>query len=168
VILAFQNCRGRPGPIMRRLTARQPQPTVLALAELHVRPGEPLPRLDGYSRAFVAARPDGHGGVALLLADAWRVTAAQWRCDPTAGRLWVQVEGALPEGLPLFLCVAYLPPRGSPGCPTDVPAWWLGWMRSGPGQRQLGQPCVAWTAMAARATPPTGQRRIPAGCGSQG
>ena len=126
MILAFQNCRGRPGPVMRRLAARQPQPTVLALAELHVRPGEPLPHLEGYSRAFTAARPDGHGGVALLLADAWRVTAAQWRCDPAAGRLWVQVEGALPEGLPLSLGVAYLPPRGSPGCPADVPAWWLG------------------------------------------
>ena len=110
---------------MWALAQRPQQPAALLLAEIHLQPGEALPRLPGYSRVFVAARPDGYGGVAILLADSWKVAAALWRSDAADGRLWVRVQGALPGGLPLFLGTAYLPPQGSPGCPEDVPAWFL-------------------------------------------
>ena len=99
---------------MWALAQRPQQPAALLLAEIHLQPGEALPRLPGYSRVFVAARPDGYGGVAILLADSWKVAAALWRSDAADGRLWVRVQGT-----------AYLPPQGSPGCPEDVPAWFL-------------------------------------------
>ena len=110
---------------MWALAQRPQQPAALLLAEIHLQPGEALPRLPGYSRVFVAARPDGYGGVSILLADSWKVAAALWRSDAADGRLWVRVQGALPGGLPLFLGTAYLPPQGSPGCPEDVQAWFL-------------------------------------------
>ena len=103
------------------------QLTALLLVEVHLQPSWPLPRLAGFSRQHVAARPDGRGGVAILLADWWPVQAALWRSTPADGRLWLRVTGLLPDDCPLMLGVAYLPPRGSGGCPADLDGHFLRW-----------------------------------------
>ena len=105
----------------------QEQLAALLLVETHQRPGWPLPRLHGFSRQFAAARPDGHGGVAILLADWWPVQAALWRSSPADGRLWLRVTGLLPDSRPLMLGVGYLPPRDSGGCPADIDGYFLRW-----------------------------------------
>ena len=63
--------------------------------------------------------------MAIHLADEWPVQAALWRSNATAGRLWVQISGALPGGLRLTLGGGYLAPAGSGGCPADIAAWWM-------------------------------------------
>lgn len=112
---------------MRGLAAMSARVAALLLVEIHLRPGWPLPQLNGFSRQFAAARPDGRGGVAILLADWWPVEAALWRSCPADGRLWLRVTDLLPDGCPLMLGVGYLPPRSCGGCPADLDGHFLRW-----------------------------------------
>ena len=106
------------------LTAQHPH--AISLTETWASEARPLPSLDGYGRAFQACRPGGKGGVAILLADSWAVTAKEWvgHSRPADGVLWVSIAGALAEGQALFLAVCYLPPVHSGGCPQEREEWW--------------------------------------------
>lgn len=115
----LQNLQGSAGPL-QHLAAERPD-GILVVEPWH----HPLPSVDGYSRCFEAARSGaaaGRGGVAQMWADSMPARVALWRARPADGVLWVTLTGLLPQ--PLYVCLCYLPPKHSGGCPADLESWW--------------------------------------------
>jgi exonuclease III len=90
---------------------------VVALTETHHLAGDTLPTIAGF-RSFDIARPatklgaNPHGGLAVFVRETWADDTTVWKTASDASRMWLRLDnGSLP---PLFLCIVYAAPKGSP------------------------------------------------------
>jgi hypothetical protein len=92
---------------------------IVILIETHHFPGDTFPVLPGFCY-FDVARPvttqgvvqKHSGGIAVLVKDTWANSTAVWKTAGDGTRIWLHLDNAFQR--PLFLCIVYVTPQGSP------------------------------------------------------
>ncbi len=119
------NCRGAATvPDWEGIISGAGEPELLFLVETHVLPGGSLPVIAGYDVVVDVPRPErfvdgclrGAGGIAVLVRADSRLGdhVSVWRRSENGSHVWLRVR--LPGqqmGGELYVCLVYLPPRGS-------------------------------------------------------
>ncbi len=92
---------------------------VVALTETHHFPGDTFPVLPGFSCFDVAKpmTPQGvvgkhSGGIAVFVRVTWANNTVVWKITKDRTRIWLRLGNAFQR--PLFLCIVYAAPQGSP------------------------------------------------------
>ncbi len=92
---------------------------IVALTETHHFPGDTFPVLPGFC-CFDVARPvttqgvvrKHSGGIAILVRETWANSNDVWKTARDGTRIWLRLDNAFQR--PLFLCIVYAAPQGSP------------------------------------------------------
>ncbi len=92
---------------------------VVALTETHHFPGDTFPVLLGFC-CFDVARPvtpqgvvrKHSGGIAVLVRETWANSTTVWKTARDGTRIWLRLGNTFQR--PLFLCIVYATPQGSP------------------------------------------------------
>jgi len=98
---------------------------VVVLTETHHFPGDTFPVLSGFC-CFNVARlviPQGvvrkhSGGIAILVRETWANSTVVWKTARDGTRIWLCLGNAFQR--PLFLCIIYVAPQGSPNADSSL------------------------------------------------